>query len=73
MGGLSLFLLNTSRKIVNINVYRVFLLKILTNKQVLAVLYVLFRNFARSKRLFGVSSDRAFSNLPLVGIWTIHG
>ena len=48
-------------------------LKILNNKQVLAVLYVLFTKFVMSKRLLVVSSDRAFSNLPLVGIWTIHG
>ena len=48
-------------------------LKILNNKQVLAVLYVLFTKFVTSKRLLVVSSDRAFSNLPLVGNWTIHG
>ena len=48
-------------------------LKFLNNKQVLAVLYVLFTKFVTSKRLLVVSSDRAFSNLPLVGIWTIHG
>ena len=48
-------------------------LKIPNNKQVLAVLYVLFTKFVTSKRLLVVSSDRAFSNLPLVGIWTIHG
>ena len=48
-------------------------LKIPNNKQVLAVLYVLFTKFVTSKRFLVVSSDRAFSNLPLVGIWTIHG
>lgn len=53
--------------------YDLIWLKILNNKQVLAVLYVLFTKFVTSKRLLVVSSDRAFSNLPLVGIWTIHG
>ena len=48
-------------------------LKIPNNKQVLAVLYVFFTKLVTSKRLLVVSSDRAFSNLPLVGIWTIHG
>ena len=48
-------------------------LKFLNNKQVLAVLYVLFTKFVTSKRFLVVCSDRAFSNLPLVGIWTIHG
>jgi len=33
----------------------------------------LFATFVASKQLVVVSWDRAFSTLPLVGIWTIHG
>ena len=45
---------------------------ILNNKQVLAVLYVLLANFVRSKRLFGVSSDRTFKRIIPTEIWKIE-
>ena len=73
-GGLILFFKYYKAKISKYyGTYDLIWLKILNNKQVLAVLYVLFTKFVTSKRLLVFSSDRAFSNLPLVGIWTIHG
>ena len=61
-GGLILFFKYYKAKISKYyGTYDLIWLKILNNKQVLAVLYVLFTKFATSKRLFGVSGDRAFN------------
>lgn len=61
-GGLILFFKYYKAKISKYyGTYDLIWLKILNNKQVLAVLYVLFTIFVASKRLFGVSGDRAFN------------
>lgn len=61
-GGLILFFKYYKAKISKYyGTYDLIWLKILNNKQVLAVLCVLFTIFVASKRLFGVSGDRAFN------------
>lgn len=61
-GGLILFFKYYKAKISKYyGAYDLIWLKNLNNKQVPAVLYVLFVNFVTSKRLLGVCSDRAFS------------
>lgn len=52
--------------------YDLIWLKILNNKQVLAVLYVLFTKFVTSKRLLVVSSDRTFKRIIPTEIWKIE-
>lgn len=61
-GGLILFFKYYKAKISKYyGTYDLIWLKIPNNKQVLAVLCVLFTIFVASKRLFGVSGDRAFN------------
>ena len=72
-GGLILFFKYYKAKISKYyGTYDLICLKILNNKQVLAVLYVLFTKFATSKRLLVVSSDRTFKRIIPTEIWKIE-
>ena len=72
-GGLILFFKYYKAKISKYyGTYDLIWLKILNNKQVLVVLYVLFTKFVTSKRLLVVSSDRTFKRIIPTEIWKIE-
>ena len=72
-GGLILFFKYYKAKISKYyGTYDLIWLKILNNKQVLVVLYVLFTKFVTSKRLLVVICDRTFKRIIPTEIWKIE-